>query len=81
MDCLVTVLMSEIWDIILVSFNSTSKVFQGTDVDLKKVVDLTNFLQKYLESIRDRYKEVKFDSKNLCGNTLYGSIKWAKTEK
>ena len=52
MDSLETALMAKIWNTILVWFNKTSKAFQGIDVDLKKVVDLVESLEKFLKSLK-----------------------------
>ena len=75
MDSLETALMAKIWNTILIRFNKASKAFQGIDVDLKKVVDLIDSLEKFLKSLRERYKELDLKAKNLCGNTEYKSTK------
>ena len=64
MDSLETALMAKIWNTILVRFNKTSKAFQGIDVDLKKVVDLIDFFEKFLKSLRERYEELELEAKN-----------------
>ena len=49
MGNLETALMAKIWNTILVRFNKASKAFQGIDVDLKKVVDPIDSLEKFLK--------------------------------
>ena len=75
MDSLETALMAKIWNTILVWFNKVSKAFQGIDVDLKKVVDPIDSLEKFLKSLRERYEELELEAKNLCGNREYKSTK------
>ncbi|KAK4881074.1 hypothetical protein RN001_004393 [Aquatica leii] len=71
MDNLETALMVKIWNLILVRFNSTNKAFQGVEIDLKKVLDLINSLERFLESLRNRYEERELDARSFCGNTDY----------
>ena len=75
MDSLETALMAMIWNTILAWFNKASKAFQGIDVDLKKVVDTIDSIEKFLKSLRERYEELELEAKNLCGNTESKSTK------
>ncbi|CAI9727219.1 Hypothetical predicted protein [Octopus vulgaris] len=58
MDCLENALMAKIWNIILVRFNSPNKAFQGVKVDLIKAIDLTDSLESFLKSFRDRLTQI-----------------------
>lgn len=49
MDRLETALLTQIWSQILLRFNETSKAMQGVHVDLKKVVDLYDSLDVFLQ--------------------------------
>ena len=69
MDSLETSLMNKTWNLILSLFNSKSKAFHGVDVDLEKMEDQIDSLEKFLESLRDRYEELGLDARNFCGNT------------
>ena len=64
-DCLETVLMVKICNIIPEWFNSTQKATQRVEVDLKKVLDLIYSLDKFLKSLQDRQPN-RLTTTNKC---------------
>lgn len=75
MDRLETSLLTQIWSRILLRFNETSKAMQGVDIDLKKVVDLYDSLDVYLQAELNRFDELEQDAIALCNTNEYRPTK------
>lgn len=71
MDRLETVLLTQIWSQILLRFNETSKAMQGVHVDLKKVVDLYDSLDVFLQGEQSRFDDLEQSAIALCNNAEY----------
>ena len=72
-DCFEIALMTKIWNIIPVWFNSTRFPRCWCWTEKKKMVDIIDSLEKFLESCQDRYEKLELDAKKFCDSTGYKS--------
>ena len=71
MEYLETAMLSDLWNVILSRFNSTSKSLQSPKIELSTAVELLQGLTKFLDRLRGMFEEFEQKAIERCGNENY----------